>query len=263
MLTKKFLGIIIIFFLILVLLFVLFSGRNDVNNNLIYDYYDIKKMLKTGDIILFSCKYHTSIIEEIKYTIRTECLGSDYGHAGIVIKNKNGLLYIVDASGSNECDIKDVHYLNNHGKGGVRITKLDDMIVDYYKHFRGVLAVKFIAKEIPYDNVKENLKKYKDITFSSDSVILTLAVIDILFSRTIAEKIAKMCDKQKMFCTEFLHDFLFNCDVLYEYPSKLFWPHFLTKNEFDKIQKVKYSKPYKFIVPNIPNYHEHPDAFPV
>jgi hypothetical protein len=240
--------------LVLILAYVLFMLEND-DNEPMYHYSDIKKKLKTGDIILFSCKQHGSFFNRVEYSSRTNIVGSMYGHAGIIIRKKNGEVYIVEVCDYDQCGGEHAKHLNNYNQGGVRIIKLDIILNEYYKEYKGTYAVKFISKEIPYLEIMEKLKRYKHITFQPRKTLLFLAIVDIFISHSLANSLAKKCDQDKMICTEFLYNLLCDCNVLKNYPAKLFWPHLITNQVFDELENIKYSKPLKFIIDN-DNYNQ-------
>jgi hypothetical protein len=226
----------------------MFVIDKEVYNGPIYKYDDIKKYLKTGDIILFTCQYFGSFFMELEYILRTKMLGSVYGHAGIVIKKNNGKIYIVEVSNYDHCGFEKAHYLNKFNRGGVRIINLETILKMYYKEYRGFFAVKFISQEIPYSKIMQKLKKYKNITFKSTRSIITLALTDILISHSLAEKISNSLSNNEMICTEFLYILLYDCNVLKHYPPKLFWPHLIETSIFDKLENIKYSALYKFVI---------------
>ena len=246
---------IIIIILILILLFVLFLTEN-VENESYHSFNEIRDKLKTGDIILFSCRRYYSLLEEIIYKSRTNLIGTIYGHVGVVIK-KNNKLYLVEACGYKLCGYDKAYHLNNYNQGGVRIIKLETMLNEYHKKYNGVYAVKFISEEIPYQKIMEKIKKYKNITFQSMKTLAFLAIVDIFISHDLAINISKKCDKNKMICTEFLYNLLYDCGVLKEYPVKLFWTHLFTENIFTKLENIKYSGPVKFMAPCVSANHVH------
>jgi len=246
---SKLLSIIIIIILILLVFYIIFLLK-PIDNEPFYHYDDIKKRLKTGDIILFSCKQHGSLLDNMVYSIRTTLVNSEYGHAGIVIKNKKGKLFIVEACGPSQCGYENATHLNNDKKGGARIIELDKILQEYYEEYKGIYAVKFISKEIPYSVIMEKLKKYENIRFQDRHVLAMLVVADICISNTLAKTLSKYCDEKKMICTDFLYDLLYECNVVKEYPSKIFWPHLITSKKFDDLQIINYSKPYKFSIVN-------------
>ena len=241
--SKRLIGIIIIFILILILLYILFSVNND--NSPIYYYEDIKDKLTTGDIILFSREIYDSVLDKILYDTRTKLLNSIYGHAGIILKINN-VLYIIECCGYYQTGYAHANHLNNQKMGGVRIINLDTILKDYYKNYKGICAVKFISREIPNSVIMQNIIKYQNMIFEKGKNVCFLAVADLLISHKFAENISKKFSDKRMFCTEFLHSLLCDCGVLKKYPSKLFWPHCITQKIFDDLEIIKYSKPYKF-----------------
>lgn len=240
-------GKILIIILLLILLYVLFMMEIPCQEPM-YCFDNIKKRLKTGDIILFTGKMN-SVTQRLLYIGRTNVVGCIYGHAALVLRD-NEKLYIVEC-----CDIdmsgQNVgYYFDKSGKkeGGVRIIDLETMLKEYKKDFNGKFAVKFISQEIPNRIFIENLQKYQHVQFQDHMTLGILAITDLLISHKIAESFAVTCPTNRMFCTEFIHRMLHDCNVLKKYPSKLFWPHHITRETFNEIENVKYSKTYRFTV---------------
>jgi hypothetical protein len=174
-------------------------------------------------------------------------MNSIYGHAGIVIKKKNKL-YITECCGHDQTGYHEAKHLNDKKMGGVRIIELDVLLREYYKNNKGVCAVKFISKEIPYSDFMKNMLKYRNAVFQDRKVLIMLAITDIFISHELAKKLSKGYGDEKMICTEFVYNILRDCNVLKEYPGKLFWPHTITNKLFDELEIIKYSKPYKFVI---------------
>ena len=235
---------IVTIFMLLFILYILFIVEPSKKPPL-YHYQDIKRRLQTGDIILFSCKRHPSFFGKILYASRTNLLDSEYGHAGMVIKGRNNI-YVLECCKAEHPGFTSAKYLNDKGKGGVRIIEFDRLLKEYHDFYDGIFAIKFISSAISNSMLMKNLKKYQDVTFQETSVLLTLVVFDIFISPRLAEEVAKMCPCNKMVCTEFLHAILYDCHVLKKYSSKLFWPHKITNKIFDKIKLINYSHPYQF-----------------
>lgn len=215
-----------------------------------YDYDNIKNNIKTGDIILFSCKNNRNLYNSIEYLLRTEFIGSEYGHVGIILKDESNNLFVIECVANDHCADKHATYLNNYKKGGIRIIELEKILNEYCKENAALFAIKFISREIPYSIAINNLNKYKDITFENKGRLFILGIIDVIISNNIGKKLALKINNNKMCCSEFAHNFLYNCNVLKKYPSKIFWPHLITNDLFDEIEIVKYSKPYKFKLKN-------------
>ena len=50
-----------------------------------------------------------------------------------------------------------------------------------------------------------------------------------------------------MTCGEFLYKLLLDCKLVNNYQCKLFWPYLFTNGKFDKLSKIKYSDPVRFV----------------
>ena len=238
--------IFIILILILAYAFLFVKRDNHINDQTYYAYSEIRDKLRSGDILLFSCKRNQTLHKKLEYYFRTSFLGSEYGHVGIVLKNGDKL-YLVECCLSNNCAEQDARFLNNYKKGGVRIVSLDKLIEVYSKENDATFAVKFISKEIPWTKVTQVLKVYRDFTFQNKLWLYFLGTMDLAFSHPLTIYLSDLADKKKMMCSEFVHDFLYRCGVLDEYPSRIFWPHLFTDDIFHDLELVKYSRPYKFM----------------
>lgn len=221
--------------------------NNEYTHYPFYNFSEIRSKLKTGDIILFKCQHDTPLYK-LSYYVRTGLVGTEYGHSGIVIKGKNGNLFILECCGYDQCGYDKSYYMNGgkKGRGGVRIINLDTVLGAYKKEYNGYFGVKFIEKEIPLSTINRVIKKYRDVFFQYPHMLAILAITDNGFSHALAKYIAERCDKKHMICTEFTYDFLYECGIVSEYPAKLFWPHSFTNETFKNIQIVKYSDLYKF-----------------
>lgn len=248
--NKKFIIITVIIILLIILYLVVFVKiYNKYQYYPYYDFADIRKKFKSGDILLFTCKAAESNVAKAVYYMSTRFVGTEYGHAGIVIRSKNKL-FVLECCDFDQCGYEQSKFINKGkiagGSGGVRIIDLDLYLDLYYKEYKGEFAVKFIEKEIPIDVVNSVLKKYQTVTFQNRNVLYVMAIIDNGVSHELAKHLIKKCNKDKMICTEFLYDFLYNCGVVKSYPSKIFWPHLITHDMFGKLQNIKYTDIYKF-----------------
>lgn len=250
---SKLIAIIITIILIIIYIAILIDPTD---NAPYYSYTDIKARMKTGDILLFSCKMYGTIIDKLWYATRTSFLGSDYGHAGIIIKSR-GKLYVAEVCGPDQCGYQYAKHLNKSCQGGVRIIELDTLLNEYYKEYKGVYAVKFIDKAIPNKVMMANIKKYGHIVFQKRQTLYKLAIPDLFVSHSLAKYLASKYPTDQMICTEFLYRVLHDCGVLGEYPAKLFWPHIIVRDQFNSIAKVVYSLPYKFSVADYNNNSGH------
>ncbi len=241
----------VIMIIVIMVLFNIFSkilfAPSYATGGKIHKYSEIKQKLKSGDIILFSCKKFDSSINKFEYNLRTKFIGSEYGHAGIIYK-KDKRLYLLECTYYDHIGYEKAKYLNDKKKGGVRIIDLDYLINEYYKDSRALFAVKYISKEIPDKVMDDTIKKYKDVIFPNRYLFYLIFLIYYCLSETLASEIGiRLIDENHRMCTEFMHHFLNNCKVLKEYPSKLFWPWKITDGTMDKLQIIKYSDAYKFL----------------
>ena len=235
--------------LIIILAYILLFVKRDnlyINDQIYYSYLDIRDKLRSGDILLFSCRRTQSLYKKLEYYFRTSFIGSEYGHVGLVLKNGDKL-YLVECCLGDNCAEEDARFLNNYKKGGVRIISLDKLIEEYSRETDATFAIKFISKEIPWTTVTQVLKVYKNITFQNKSWLYFLGTLDVAVSHPLTVHLSNLADKNKMMCSEFVHDFLYRCGVLDEYPSRIFWPHLFTDDIFHDLEIVKYSRPYKFM----------------
>lgn len=238
---------VLIIILLIILLYVLFMLEIPCPEPT-YHFNDIRKHLKTGDIILFTGKMN-SVTQRLLYIGRTNVVGCIYGHAALVMRDGEKLYIVeccdIDMSGQNIG-----HYFHKNGKkeGGVRMIDLDTMLTEYKKDFNGKFAVKFISRGIPNKVFIENLLKYQDVQFQDHMTLGILAITDLLISHKMAESFAVKCPTNRMFCTEFIHRMLRDCNVLKDYPSKLFWPHHITRETFADIENIKYSRTFRFTI---------------
>ncbi|MEM0354091.1 MAG: hypothetical protein QXW79_00780 [Thermoplasmata archaeon] len=241
-------GIIIFVLIVVILYIILFVRKNDPSiYDPIYNYFELRSKFKTGDIIFFSCRRGGSLYNMIEYYFRTTFIGSQFGHVGLVIRNERNELYVLECTKHYHCANNHVIRLNERGMGGVRMIDMDILIREYHRRNNALFAVRFISREIPLTLVKSVLNKYRDVTFESKYWLYLLGIIDICFSHRLAKFLLLLTEKKKMMCSEFVHNFLYQCGVLGYYPSKLFWPHLFNDDRIMKeLENVKYSKIFKF-----------------
>ena len=211
----------------------------------INDYADIRDNFKTGDIVVFSCKKHDDLYCKIEYYLRTNFVGTEFGHSGIILRIKNKI-YLVECTNKMHVGDEYAHRLNNLGKGGIRIINFDKLIRHYQKEYSATFAVKFISQEIPNKTILKAIADYKNVTFPKKSLVVFMAMIDMCISHQLARELFRNHDSNKMICCEFVHHILHKCGVLAPYPSYLFWPPQIMEGTLDKLALIKYSRPYKF-----------------
>lgn len=218
------------------------------NNSKLYPHDYIRGKLKTGDIILFSAQIYDSKLKEITYTARTSFLGANYGHLGIIYRDGDDI-YVVESTNINHIGDDVAFRFNNYKKGGIRIINYDILMQKYSAKHKGIFSVKFLDKPIPNDKFLKKLVKYKKVIFPNTIKLVCLLIIDVFISKYFAKFISSKIIKDKnMMCSEFVHSMLQDCGVLSYYPSKLFWPFKIATQDFKNIQKIRYSKPYRFSI---------------
>jgi hypothetical protein len=244
----RFLAVVAIIIVAIILYILLFVKRKDPHKeDPFYNYDDIKKNLKTGDIILFSCN-QSDVSRNIVYYLRTELVGSPYGHCGLIYRDNDGIWVLECVMEGHSGDEYATH-LNDRRMGGVRFIELDILLKEYYKDNKSYFAIMFAADEIPNSHVMDNIEYYRDKTFESKIKLFFLGGADVCVSNRFCRGLhSLMEDEDKIMCSCFVHNILYRCGALKEYPSKLFWPHLLNREDFRDLQNVKYSRPYKFAI---------------
>ena len=244
---------VIIIILILLVAYIIFRNNNNKNKNKkdtinhLYKYTELRDKLKTGDVLLFSCKKHDNLFGRLQYYIRTNLLGSEFGHVGIVIRD-NDQIYLVECT--DVCHTADnyAYRFNSYGKGGVRIIELDYLLDRYHKKYGGIFGVRFISKAIPNNTIFRKIIKHKNKIFENKIKLFLVAFIDNCLWHSLASNLSDIFyDQNRIICSQFAHELLYNCDVVGPYNSNLFWPHLFDDNQiFDYIQKISYTPIHKF-----------------
>lgn len=240
--------VIIILVIIIYVIYSLISFKEDLPE---HDYKAIRSTLQTGDIILFSCNEHDSALDKLMYGLRTKLLGSEYGHVGLIFKSSSGEIYLVECTDKSHIGHWFEVPFNNKNKGGVRIINFDKLIEEYYEKTKAYFAVMSTYYPIPNKLFTSKLSKYTDIIFENKNILICLVAIDTYMSHDLAVKAIQKLNTNndrtnRMMCSEFVYDFLYECGVVDNYCSKLFWPHLFPSVYFNMLSKVKYSKPIKF-----------------
>ncbi len=244
---KNYGKLLIVILIIILVWIIVFVGPNKLHQ---IDFYDkIKDKFKTGDILLFSCKKHSNPLKHVEYYMRTNLLGSIFGHVGIILR-ENDNLYMVECTDIGHIGEKHAHYINNQKKGGVRIIKLEYLLKKYRKNYGGIFGVRFISEAIPNDIFFRELNKFKNKIFEDKKVVSLLAFTDICVSHGVATNFSKkFSDNDKIICSQFAYELLYQCGVVKDYQSQLFWPHLFDDGRiFDNLQIVPYSPINGFII---------------
>lgn len=240
---------IIIIILILIMIFIIMMPIDPYYGK-IETYSNIKSKLKSGDILFFTCHHHNKIFDKIQYYCRTNFANTEIGHVALIIR-KGDRLFALECTNVKHCADKYAYYYSYHGgnprKEGIRIIDLDILLKKYYKAFKGSYGVRCISQEIPNEIIFKNVEKYKNMVFDSPTGIAFLAFIDLIISHNLASKLSKKIGNNRIICSEFVHRLLYDCGVMKEYPSKIFWPHFYNSKDFKKFTNVAYSDIIKFV----------------
>jgi hypothetical protein len=208
-----------------------------------YTYGDIRPHLKTGDIILFRCNVYSDSLSELGYALRTQLLGTKFGHAGVVFKYGDSIYMLEMVSSDHPSNDKAV-FLN--GKtSGLRVALLDNVMYDYSKDCDGDYGVKFIENPVSNSCIIENVPKYSEKTFSGYGLIGGIALLDIIVGEAKAASLAKDHPK-KMFCTQFVYSILSDCGVLKGSDPSVFWPQKFNDDNFPEFASVTYSETVEF-----------------
>jgi len=237
------------------------------------NYDNLCKILKTGDIILFESMENGSIYGNFKHFVISSILGIKYKHSGIILKHR-GELYLVECCRYTQAGYWLAKYINENNyliesdkefyqdsgntsiknnenmmelnklkPGGVRIIKLDDIIREYRKEYRGRFCVKFISQEIPSTRLLEELNKYTNVKFADMHNVLFRGLIDLFFSMSKNDPSLQ----DSMVCSQFTHQLLSDCNVVKnKISSDVFWPYYYYNGKFDELAIIKYSNPITF-----------------
>lgn len=210
---------------------------------------DVIDTLKTGDIVLFSSKNNGDALQSSIYFARTKLVGSEYGHVGIILREKDDV-YLVECCNPNQVGHESSYHLNNKLLGGVRIIRLQTILKQYYDMYGGFFAIKPIKTAIPNKVMRSALQKYQDSIFEDIGFVYCIAMIDNLISKDVAKKViskyrSELFEHNRMTCGEFVCKLLIDCEVVRQCRSKLIWPHVYTGKRFDKLSNGSYDVHYK------------------
>lgn len=243
--------------LIIILLFILgiFIIRSKTRSNIIFGsgaiYDDVKKNLKTGDIILFESMENGSLYGNLKHFVVSSVMGIKFKHSGIILKF-NDQLYLMECCRYRQAGYKYATYINKNNDmvpnfsdkpGGVRIIKLDDILREYTREYKGRFCVKYINEPIPNELILKEFKKYANVKFGNLHKVLSKGLLDIFLS--VGPGDSDFHDT--MVCCQFTHKLLLDCNVIKDnISSSVFWPFYYYNGIFDDLTIIKYSNPICF-----------------
>lgn len=212
-----------------------------------HSYHQLRNTFKTGDIVLFCCKMHDNM-EKIKYDLRTKLLGSEYGHAGLVLRDNDDTLYVIECTDHLHTGHKEAILANNYKRGGIRLINMDILLKEYYLENNAVFAILPIKESLNNDLVKSKLAAYTNVIFENKLFLVALASTYFLVSAHLAQWFSEYFQQQnRMMCSEFVYHLLYQCGVMHAYPSKLFWPQSFTDGTLQKVAKVPYGSLIKMV----------------
>ena len=242
--------LVLLLLLILVLvLYIIYIMMTFKRTPYSFTFDQIKSSLKTGDILLFSRRDDQGLIDNIVYNARTKLLHNEYGHVGIIYRDDNGQLFVIEAVKPDQIAEDYAYYYKDARKGGLRIIDMDTLMYRYSKEAQAEFGLMFINKAIDNKLLTSNLDYYKNTTFRNGIIMTLLAFVDTAISNKQANWLAKhVYHKDRLMCSEFVYDILQRCGVVKPYTSSIFWPHLFTNGVFDKLAEGRYSECVKFVV---------------
>lgn len=210
------------------------------------DFNEIRAKAKTGDIILFHKTSRTGLVDMLELDVLSPVLfgQTEFRHCGIVLK-KDEELFVLECADEFHSGHSKAKYLTE-GKG-VRLIALETALCEYAKdngnaHF----GIKYIAHEIPLLMLDAALKHYAAINYLKTHKTAQVLFSHAFFPRALHQRIVNAY-KNEMMCSEFVHSVLNKCQVLKDYPSKLFVPYYIANSAvFQKLEIVKYSDVVRF-----------------
>jgi hypothetical protein len=235
----------LIIIILLAILIFLFLVPVDGTCKKLERFSDIRSKFKTGDILFFLCNHHSNLFQKIQYYCRTSLINSNAGHVGIIIRDGNNLFVLECVNGTHSAE-EYAYHKNNKGKGGIRLINMDILIKEYYRDYKGSYAVRFISQELSNELVFRSAERYREHIFDNPISVAILASVDIVVSHKLAIEMLREWDENRIICTEFAHKVLYECGVMKEFPSKLFWPHLYSSKNFNDYTYIPYSEIVSF-----------------
>lgn len=250
--------LIFVIIIIVIIIYVSYTVNRFTSAPVNSTYEELRPLLKTGDIIMFSCHWHDSKIRQFFYVLRTKAMNTEYGHVGIIYRSDDGVLYLVEGVSAGHLGEGIGTALNDLGKGGIRIIEMDTIMREYNGGLGGgaTYAALLCEEPIPNSEFISHLSAYKNSIFEDSLTIVILASLDILVNHKTAKLALKYLAEDpiainpKITCSEFVLDLLNRCGrIKTDYSAKLFWPCRFVDGTFDSITSVYYHPPIKYSYP--------------
>jgi hypothetical protein len=210
------------------------------------DFNEIRAKAKTGDIILFHKTRRKGFMDVVELDLVSPMLfgQTEFRHCGIIVK-RDDELFVVECADKFHSGHSKASYLKQ-GKA-VRLIPLETALDEYTRdngtaHF----GIKHIAQEIPLRTLYTVLEQHAGIGYLRRHKTAQVLFSNRFFPRAVHRRIVDAY-KNEMMCSEFLHSVLNKCQVLKDYPSKLFVPYYISNSAvFQTLEIVKYSDIVRF-----------------
>jgi hypothetical protein len=209
---------------------------------------DVRKNLKTGDIILFHKTTRSGLLDtlELDFVAPLFFTENEFRHSGIVVR-RGDALSVVECT--EEFHSGHAHAVYPTGGGGIREVPLEPLLDDYTRdngdpHF----GVRLIGKEIAADVMMASVKEIGPVSYLRASRSAGLFLSSFLLPRATHKRLTALFAGEMM-CSEFVHSVLARCGALREYPSKIFAPYIIENSHlFERHDLAGYSGIVRFVV---------------
>ena len=209
---------------------------------------DVRRDLKTGDIILFHKTARTGILDtlELDFVAPLFFPTNEFRHSGIVVRRGEALFVV-------ECT-EEFHSGHSHarypvGGKGIREVALEPLLEAYTSdngdpHF----GVRFIRNEIDADVLMSTVREIGPVSYLKASRSIPIYLSSFFLPASVHARIIER-HSTEMMCSEFVHRVLAGCGALREYPSKIFAPYIIENSLlFARHDLAGYSDIVRFVV---------------
>jgi len=187
---------------------------------------DIKKDLKTGDLILFSRHKFKYLFYYLQYNIQLWFSGNNkWGHIGLIFKSSNDDIYVVEFTNWSRRKHK-----------GLKIRSLEKYLEAYHDLHDAHFGIRKISQAIPNSIIKKLIYQNKPFKFQYNIIIILFYCLTHYFNYT------KISDK-RLFCSSFIAHLLKESNVLNTHKSanNFFPKDFINELDFDYFLNKAYS----------------------
>jgi hypothetical protein len=209
---------------------------------------DVRRDLKTGDIILFHKTSRSGILDTLELDFLAPLFfpENEFRHSGIVVRRGNALS-VVECT--EEFHSGHMHAVYPTGGRGIREVPLEPLLDAYTRdngdpHF----GVRLIRSEIPHDEVMTSVKEIGPVSYLKARRSAALFLSSFLLPPSALNRLSDVFAGEMM-CSEFVHRVLARCGALREYPSKIFAPYIIENSHlFERLDLAGYSGIVRFVV---------------